>query len=82
MQEVRLEKRGGQAWGNVAAGDKLASIYDGGTTRLLIHAVGDASLAQWIPKVRIFIHFCIEHAYPLTTPTCIDKALAVYMDHQ
>ena len=47
MNEVKLEKQRALAWNNVAQGHKPLGLYNGGTTRLLIHAVGDSSLDLW-----------------------------------
>ena len=49
-KSVRFEKRGPQAWDNFAAAP-LAPLISGGTTRLIVHAVADASSLQWIPNV-------------------------------
>ena len=79
MGDVALEKRGPQAWNNFLS-FPARSLYDGGTTRLLVHAVADASSLQWIPKVREFLETQRHAGADLSIPEGLDKVLAHYME--
>ena len=76
---TRFQKRGPRAWDNFLAAPALP-LEDGGTTRLLVHAVADATSKQWIPKVRDFIAAQRRAGVDVTPPHNLDKALATYLD--
>ena len=76
---VRFTKRGPRAWENFMSAP-LRPLRDGGTTRLLVHAVADASSMQWIPKVREFLLAAKRAGADLSLPDGLDTYLAQYMD--
>ena len=76
---VRMEKRGALAWTNWHAAP-IANLQQGGTTRLLVHAVADDSNRGWIPKVRAFFSWVLQHQCPMHTEDDIDSTMATYMD--
>jgi hypothetical protein len=78
---TRFSKRGPRAWENFLS-SPLLPLRDGGTTRLLVHAIGDASALQWIPKVKEFLASSKMSGTDLSLPDGIDVALAQYMDWQ
>jgi hypothetical protein len=78
---TRFSKRGPLAWENFLS-SPLLPLRDGGTTRLLVHAIGDASAMQWIPKVKEFLAAAKRSGTDLTLPDGLDIALAQYMDWQ
>jgi hypothetical protein len=79
-ERVHLEKRGPLAWTNHAAYFGL-SLAEGGTTRLLVHAVADVSMAMWLPKVREAIFFASSHSLEVSTHQDKDVWIATYFDH-
>ena len=76
---VRLEKRGPRAWENFMS-SPITPLSKGGTTRLIVHAVADASALQWIPKVREFLQAAKRSGTDLSMPEGLDRGLAQYMD--
>jgi hypothetical protein len=78
---TRFSKRGPRAWENFLS-SPLLPLRDGGTTRLLVHAIGDASALQWIPKVKEFLASSKLSGTDLSLPDGMDMALAQYMDWQ
>ncbi len=78
---TRCSKRGPRAWEHFLSAP-LLPLRDGGTTRLLVHAIGDASVLQWIPKVKEFLASSKLSGTDLTLPNNMDMALAQYMDWQ
>ena len=78
-QTVRFEKRGPKSWDNFLSAPAVP-LSAGGTTRLLVHAVADASSMQWIPKVRQFLEAQQRSGNDLTIPHGLDLALAQYME--
>ena len=72
-------KRGPLAWKNASAAeaDRLAQL---GTTRLLIHAVGDTSHRLYAAAVRSFLYDARMHGYPLNTSDELGNGLARYLD--
>ncbi|CAE8588660.1 unnamed protein product [Polarella glacialis] len=77
---ARLEKRGPRAWDNYDS-ESASSLAETGVTRLLVHAVADASLAQWLPKVRDALAYAQAHSLPVNTPEEKDLWIAVYFDY-
>ena len=77
--DVPLEKRGPRAWDNYEREPHLG-ISEGGFTRLLTHSVADATAAQWAPKVRDFLGYCVDKGWKLQSANAVDCALADYMD--
>ena len=78
--QVHMVKRGPRAWENYAS-RPLDSLWAGGTTRLLVHALADASNLQWMPKVRRFLEWVQKEQLPFRTPRDIDLCLATWLDH-
>ena len=78
-KHVRFEKRGPQAWENFAS-SPLVPLVKGGATRLIVHAVADASSLQWIPKVKEFLTCAKRADTDLSIPEGLDQALAQHMD--
>ena len=78
--EARLQKRGPNAWDNFLS-DPLTPLSAGGSTRLLIHAVADNTARQWLPKVRLFLHWLVDHVVPFGHREDQDRALASYLDY-
>ena len=74
-----MVKRGPLAWENY---DKfpLRPLGQGGFTRLLTHAVGDSTAAQWLPKVKGFLLHRRRSQVPMATSTQVDEALAEHFD--
>ena len=79
MGEQPLQKRGPLAWDNHMS-SPVTPLHQGGTTRLLIHSVGDATAQQWLPKVRSFLAHCTKMRWPLETNDDIDQSLSQYFD--
>ena len=77
MGEVPMLKRGPLAWDNHAS-VPLLSLQQGGYTRLLAHAVSDATTPQWLPKFCGFLLHCRRSGpgMALESPQEIDMALA------
>jgi hypothetical protein len=78
---TRFSKRGPLAWEDFM-NSPLLPLRDGGSTRLLVHAIGDAIALQWIPKVIEFLAAAKRAFTDLTLPDGLDIALAQYMDWQ
>jgi hypothetical protein len=76
---TRFAKRGPGAWDNHGDG-RISPLHEGGSTRLLIHAVADASLAQWLPKVKEFLMWVLSQGIPFETEKDVDPAIAQYFD--
>jgi len=79
MGEAPMLKRGPRAWENYDAAP-LLPLQRGGYTRLLAHAVSDATASQWLPKLREFLLHCRRSAMTLESSQEIDMALAEHFD--
>ena len=79
MGEVTLSKRGPRAWENYHS-QPLLPLAKGGTTRLLVHAIGDATAVQWLPRVRDFLISCKRQGMKLEGPESVDAAIAQHLD--
>ena len=78
--QIRFEKRGPGAWRNFFERPAVG-LERGGTTRLLVHAVADATTLQWIPKVRAFLMAQRLAGNRPSTIAELDKTLAQYLDY-
>ena len=78
--KIRFHKRGPRAWDNFFE-MPAAGLLQGGTTRLLVHSVADATTKQWLPKVRSFLEHLQAKQITIEMPSGIDKELAEYLDH-
>ena len=78
--KIRFHKRGPRAWDNFFE-MPAAGLLQGGTTRLLVHSVADATTKQWLPKARSFLEHLQAKQIIIEMPGGIDKELAEYMDH-
>ena len=74
-----FQKRGPEARAQYET-TPLVPLSKGGTTRLLVHAVGDATATQWVPKVKDFLHECVKSGVSLQTAVDVDVALAEKFD--
>ena len=79
MGEVTLSKRGTRAWENYHS-QPLLPLAEGGTTRPLVHAIGDATAVQWLPRVRGFLISCKRQGMKLECPGSVDAAIAQHLD--
>ena len=78
-ERVPLVKRGALAWEN-ARSSPVLGLEEGGTTRLLAHAVADSSAREYLKPVRAFLEFAQESQLSLGSLPQIDKALAKRLD--
>ena len=76
---VRMQKHGPYAWENY--GSDYEEIFQARMARLLILSISAATNAQWIPKVRSFLYFCMSCFYPLETAEDVHLAFLAYLDY-
>ena len=76
---VRLEKRGPNAWESAKA-QPLVGLLEGGTTRLLVHAVADDTIKTYGDAVKAFISDVRMQGLVFNDVRDVDVGLATYMD--
>ena len=72
MGQQAMVKRGPLAWENYNK-FPLRPLGQRGFTRLLTHAVGDSTAAQWLPKIKDFLLHCRRSRVPMATSTQVDE---------